>query len=47
MKERKELREFIKQVGLKNYSEANKYLQRVIDSKVKNRIKQSFNKPLF
>ena len=47
MKERKELREFIKQVGLKNYSEANKYLQRFIDSKVKNRIKQSFNKPLF
>lgn len=47
MKERKQIREFIKQVGLKNYSEANKYLENVINSKVKDRIRKSFDKPLF
>lgn len=47
MKDKKQIREFIKQVGQKNYSEANKYLEHIIDSKIKDKIRKSFDKPLF
>lgn len=45
--DKKLIKNFIKTVGEKNYSEANKYLQDVIDIKIKDRIKKSLEKPLF
>lgn len=41
------IKSFIKNVGVKNYSEANKYLQKVLENKIKSRIKTALNKPLF
>ena len=41
------IKAFIKQVGVKNYSAANKYLQQVLENKIKSRIKTDLNKPLF
>lgn len=47
MKEKKVLNNFIKNIGEKNYSQANKYLEQFIDSKIKSRIRKAANKPLF
>ena len=38
---------FIKNISAKNYAEANKYLQEVIDSKIKDRIKVASERKLF
>jgi len=38
---------FLKSISQKNYSEANKYLQSVIDSKIKSKIGGSLKEKLF
>lgn len=45
--EKSNILNFIKNISLKNYAEANKYLQEVIDSKIKNRISIASKKELF
>jgi len=43
----KEIVSFLKSFSQKNYSEANKYLQSVIDSKIKSKINNSLKEKLF
>ena len=38
---------FINSISGKNYSQANKYLKGIMDSKIENRISASLNEPLF
>lgn len=38
---------FINAISSKNYSQANKYLKGIMDSKIENRISASLNEPLF
>ena len=38
---------FIKNISQKNYSQANKYLQEVLDSKLKDRIKTASENKLY
>lgn len=38
---------FINSISCKNYSQANKYLKGIMDSKIENRISASLNEPLF
>jgi len=38
---------FINSISSKNYSQANKYLKGIMDSKIENRISASLNEPLF
>lgn len=38
---------FIKQISQENYSEANKYLKEVLDSKLKSRIKAASENKLY
>jgi SLT domain-containing protein len=45
--EKKNLLNFIKTISQKNYAEANKYLQDVIDSKLKDRIEKAAKKEIF
>jgi hypothetical protein len=45
--ERKNILNFIKNISQKNYAEANKYLQEVIDSKLKGRIQKASEQKLF
>jgi SLT domain-containing protein len=45
--ERKNILNFIRNISQKNYAEANKYLQEVIDSKLKDRIQKASNKEIF
>ena len=45
--ENKELIGFLKSISQKNYSVANKYLQSVIDSKIKSKIGSSLKEKLF
>jgi hypothetical protein len=45
--EQKNILNFIKNISLKNYAEANKYLQEVIDSKLKARITKASETEIF
>ena len=45
--ENKNIVGFLKSISQKNYSEANKYLQSVIDSKIKSKIGGSLKEKLF
>jgi len=45
--ENKEIIGFLKSISQKNYSEANKYLQSVIDSKIKSKINDSLKEKIF
>lgn len=45
--ERENILNFIKNISQKNYAEANKYLQEVINSKLKDRIEQTSDQKLF
>lgn len=45
--ERKNILNFIRNISQKNYAEANKYLQEVIDSKLKDRIQKASKKEIF
>ena len=47
LQENKNLHQFIKCIIGKNYSEANKYLQRVVETKVGSRIRKVSNTKLF
>jgi len=42
-----EIINFLKSISQKNYSEANKYLQNVIDSKIKSKIGVALKEKLF
>lgn len=44
---RKDILNFIKNISQKNYAEANKYLQEVIDSKLKDKIQKASEKKIF
>lgn len=39
--------QLIEAVGSKNYSQANKYLVKIVESKIKDKINDQLNKPLF
>ena len=45
MKETKNIKQFISQMAEKNYSEANKALQQIIEDKLKQRVKTSLLVP--
>jgi hypothetical protein len=45
MKETKNLKQFISHMAEKNYSEANKSLQQIIEDKLKERVKASLAEP--
>ena len=45
--ESQEIANFIKSISQKNYSEANKYLQNVVDSKLKAKIGDALKEKLF
>ena len=45
--EKENILNFIKNISQKNYAEANKYLQEVIDSKLKAKIQSASEKKLF
>ena len=45
--EKENILNFIKNISQKNYAEANKYLQEVIDSKLKAKIQSASEKNLF
>ena len=45
--ESQEIVKFLKSISQKNYSEANKYLQSVIDTKIKSKIGSSLKEKLF
>ena len=45
--EAQEIIKFLKSISQKNYSEANKYLQNVVDSKVKSRIENALKEKVF
>jgi len=45
--ERENILNFIKNISQKNYAEANKYLQEVINSKLKDRIEKTSDQKLF
>lgn len=47
VKESAEIRNFIASISSKKYALAHKYLKQVIESKIKDRISSSLNKPLF
>jgi len=47
LNESSELANFIKSISQKNYSEANKYLQNVVDSKIKSKIGVALKEKLF
>jgi hypothetical protein len=42
-----EITKFLESLINKNYSEANKYIKAVVDSKIQKRIKEELNTPLF
>jgi len=45
--EKKGIINFIRNISVKNYAEANKYLQEVIDLKLKEQIKKASEKEIF
>ncbi|MBC8416886.1 hypothetical protein H8E06_00975 [bacterium] len=45
--EKCKIQQFIGSVTEKNYAQANKYLKEVLDSKMRTRISQVTNKPIF
>jgi len=45
--EKSDILKFIKHISQKNYSEANKYLQEVVSSKLKDRIKTASENKLY
>lgn len=45
--EKSEIAKFLHSISQKNYSEANKYLQGVIDSKLKTKINSALKEKLF
>lgn len=45
--EKQDISKFLKSISQKNYSQANKYLQSVIDSKIKSRIESGLKEKLF
>ena len=45
--EKENILNFIKNISQKNYAEANKYLQEVINSKLKDRIEKTSDQKLF
>jgi len=45
--EKQNILKFISQLGQKNYSEANKYLGAVVESKLRTRISQAVNNSNF
>lgn len=45
--ESQEIVKFLKSISQENYSEANKYLQNVVDSKIKSRIENGLKEKLF
>lgn len=47
LNESSEIANFIKSISQKNYSEANKYLQNVVDSKIKSKIGSALKEKLF
>jgi hypothetical protein len=47
LQESANIKNFINSISSKNYALAHKYLQQVIDSKLKARIATSLDKPLF
>lgn len=47
LNEGSEISKFLKSISQKNYSQANKYLQSVIDSKLKDRIGNALKQKLF
>ena len=47
LNEQKEIVGFLKSISQKNYSEANKYLQSVIDLKIKSKIGNALKQKLF
>jgi hypothetical protein len=47
LNEQKEIVNFLKSISQKNYSQANKYLQSVIDQKIKSKIGNSLKEKLF
>ena len=47
LQESANIKNFIKSISSKHYALAHKYLQQVIDSKLKARIATSLDKPLF
>lgn len=44
---KQQISKFISSVSDKNYAEANKYLQGVVEDKIQNRINNATEKPLF
>jgi hypothetical protein len=47
LNEHQEIVKFLSSISQKNYSEANKYLQNVIDSKLKAKIGEALKEKLF
>ena len=47
LNEHQEIVKFLSSISQKNYSEANKYLQNVIDSKLKAKINEALKEKLF
>jgi len=47
LNEQKEIVGFLKSISQKNYSEANKYLQSVIDLKIKSKIENALKEKIF
>lgn len=45
--EAQEIVKFLKSISQKNYSEANKYLQNVVDSKIKSKIENALKENIF
>jgi len=45
--EKENILNFLKTISQKNYAEANKYLQEVINSKIKDRIEKTSDQKLF
>ena len=45
--QKQKIQQFIGSVTEKNYAQANKYLKEVLDYKMKERIAQVTNKPIF
>ena len=47
LKDKKLACHLVEAIGTKNYSKANKYLVKMVESKIKDKINSQLNKPLF
>jgi len=45
--ESQEIVKFLRSISQKNYSEANKYLQNVVDSKIKSKLENALKENIF